>query len=94
MENIYLKINNKIKNSLRIAIIAHRFPDGDTIGSITAFYEVLKINFPEKKIDIVSFDPILSNLKFIPFTNKILKKPKNKHYDLFIFLDLANLSRS
>ncbi len=94
INELFDQINNKIKESNNIAIISHRFPDADTIWSITAFYEAMKINFPEKRVEIINFDWINNSLSFIPNSDKIIKEFKKEDYDLLIFLDVAVLTHS
>lgn len=78
-----------INKSNTIALFGHKSPDGDAIGSVLAFYDMLSnIN---KEVDMIMTDvpPLFSYLKHI---DKI-KETSQKEYDLAIVLDCANRER-
>ncbi len=93
MEKIYNKIYDFIKSSHNIWIISHKSPDWDAIWSSFALQQVIQLNF-FKKADILNIDLIWNKLKFISWKEKIKNKLNIKKYDLLIFLDTANLSRT
>jgi len=86
MQNkIYSQIWNKINNSQRILLTTHESPDGDAIGSLLSFYQVLRsLDNPFGKLpatmlgtgragDVEMFvnDEIPINLNFLPYINYI-----------------------
>lgn len=74
-----------IKYSTKIAIIPHRSPDGDAIGSAVALKLAIKqLNIP---VDTVCIDPPPQNTKFLVETDKFLNKLDINNYDLLIFVD-------
>lgn len=89
-KNIYLYINELIKKSENIAILTHISPDGDTIGSALALYEVIRTNFKNKKVDLINKDSCVL-FSFLPNYNKIKAEFKANKYDLIIVLDIATL---
>ena len=91
MKDIYLKIDQKIRDANNIAIITHRNPDGDTIGSASALRNTIKINFNKKNISIVNADWIPEALKYLDNISDTICELDVKLYDLYIFLDVASL---
>lgn len=90
MKNIYNQIHQKIKESDNIAIIWHRFPDGDTMSSMVAMYGIIRDNFESKNVDLVNSDVLPEKLKFL--TNWItVNKELIKKYDLYIFVDIWDI---
>lgn len=89
-ENLYLYIDDKIKASSNIAIITHISPDGDTLGSATAFHEVIMSNFKNKKVDIINKEKT-SLFSFLPNFDKIIENFNVNKYDLVFTVDIANL---
>lgn len=69
----YHVVANGIKSALdeanSILIIAHKNPDGDTLGACLAFYQILR----EKEKNVVVFckDNIPSEYLFLPFVDEI-----------------------
>lgn len=84
---VYKQIIEKIKLSKAIALVSHKNPDLDTIWSATAFYEMLKDNFWDKKADLICVDEIPEKYKFLKNTDKYKKEFNPKNYDLIIFFD-------
>lgn len=84
---VYNKILDKIKWASKIALISHRNPDGDTLGSATAFCQIVASNFSNKKIDLICKDLIPKNLSFIHNTELYTQNFHPSNYDLIIFFD-------
>lgn len=90
MNKLYKQISEKISNAQKIAIIAHRNPDGDTIGSVAAIKESILINYKNKsQIDIISIDWVPEYLKYLDKIWETKKDFWDTKYDLYIFLDNA-----
>lgn len=74
-----------INEATRIAVIPHRSPDGDAVGSALAMKFVLKN--AGKSVDTVCVDPPPQNTKFLPETDQFINELKTDNYDLLIFVD-------
>lgn len=83
-----------IKSSKKILIISHINPDGDTLGSMSGLYSIIKENY-KKEADMLvdnlpptyEFLPNISKAKFFKTIDKSLL------YDLVITVDVAALDR-
>lgn len=91
---VFNKIIDKLKKAKNIALVSHRNPDGDTIGSATAFYEILISNFPGKKLNLICRDKIPKNLLFIPNSELYKTYFDPEDYDLVIFFDSGSKSQT
>jgi phosphoesterase RecJ-like protein len=81
-----------LNNYPRFTLLMHKRPDGDTIGSALALYEVLK--GMGKSVEVVSFDGNLSNrFAFLKSFNKI-KKRIDFDNSLIVTLDCADINRT
>jgi phosphoesterase RecJ-like protein len=92
MEN---KLKKLIENSNNILVTSHVSPDPDSICSILLLGLTLEINFPDKKISMVS-EELANNLNFLPGIEKIKSQAlaevvENK--DLIIIVDAMNFTR-
>lgn len=85
MNEIYEIINN----SNSILLLAHESPDGDAIGSVMAFYHMLK-NM-NKDVDAV-VPEMPESFLFLDSINEVLEK-SDKEYDLAIVVDCATKER-
>lgn len=87
-------IDNIIKNSKKILIISHINPDGDTLGSITGLYSLIKDNY-KKECDL-AIDNLPKTFEFLPYISKakiFSDIDKSLVYDLVISVDVAALDR-
>lgn len=86
-----------IENASRIVIVSHVNPDGDTLGSMCAMYQLIVNNFSfaPDAVDMV-FNGIIPEIyKFLPAIDRA-KSPKelsNKDYDIAIAVDIAAKDR-
>ena len=84
-----------IKSSKKILIISHINPDGDTLGSMSGLYSLIRENY-KKDADMLldnlpatyEFLPAIKNAKFYNTIDKSLV------YDLVITVDVAAIDRS
>ena len=75
-ENLYEEIFQKIKENDKIIIHRHERPDPDAYGSQGAMYQIIKENFPEKKLITVGKDsPSLDFLFKNSESNKVKPSP-------------------
>ncbi len=94
------QIKQVLSQSKKIAIIIHRNPDGDAIGSGLALKEFLENN--KHKVDLFSPNEVPEYLKWLPSTNDVIvfdeKKQDVKDYledtDLIFTLDFNDFSRT
>lgn len=91
MNEIYSQIHNKILQSKNIALVSHRFPDWDSLWSLTAMYNMINNNFDKKNIDMICYDNVAEKLSFLSNSDKIINKFDWNKYDLCIFLDIWNI---
>ena len=67
---VYEKIIQKIKQAKHIALVSHKNPDVDTIGSSTACYQAIQDNFLYKKVDLICVDKIPQKYGFLAHIEK------------------------
>ncbi|MDY6065083.1 MAG: bifunctional oligoribonuclease/PAP phosphatase NrnA [Finegoldia sp.] len=79
-----------IKDNEKFALISHRDPDGDNLGSLNAFSKALT-NLG-KDVKVICFDKIPYNLKFLSFGDNFTDQSK-LDVDILICLDCANYDR-
>lgn len=91
---VYNQLLEKIKLSKNIALVSHKNPDIDTIGSATAFFETIKNNFLYKNIDLICADIIPEKYKFLTHTNRFKQDFHPKNYDLIIFFDSGSKTQT
>lgn len=86
-------ILKRIKESKRILLSLHRSPDGDSVGSNTAFFEILRQI--GKEVILVSPDPISENLRFVPYSDRVVNSEifdiDQDSFDLVVLLDFSAL---
>lgn len=83
---MYKRILEEINKSDNIRIYRHKRPDWDALGSQFGLYEILKENFPNKKISVYG-DFIVGNSIFPRMRSEYL----NNEYTLGFILDTNNL---
>jgi phosphoesterase RecJ-like protein len=88
---MYQKTWEHIINSKRILLVSHVSPDGDTLGSVLALYDVLKRL--GKKVSLYNGTKELSRIyDFLPNINRI-KDTMPKYFDLVISCDCGSFDR-
>lgn len=88
-EVLYEEIFSKIKEANKIIIHRHERPDPDAYGSQGAMYEIIKNNFPDKKLYLVGKNS--PSLKFLFETEEITEEEYKDA--LVIITDTANFDR-
>lgn len=88
------KIADVLKECSSCVIMAHVSPDGDSIGSMLALYNVMKRL--GKVVDAVSSDNIPSAFSFLPFYDSIKKYSgfERQRYDIAVVLDCGSSDRA
>ena len=84
-------IYSKIGEANTFVILAHENPDGDALGSCTAFATLLK-NMGKEKIDIL-FQEYPAIFDFLPNSKLIKKDASLESYDMAIVLDCPEIKR-
>ena len=86
-----IKNSGKLKNCL---VLSHQNPDGDTLGSMLALGEILRIL--GHKVDRAVSDPVPEVYKFLPFSG-LVKTPSDssliQKYDMAFSLDCGSVKR-
>ena len=86
-------LNDIIKSSNKILLLSHMNPDGDTLGSMCALYNMIYNRF-KKKADMSIVSNVPYNYKFIPNIDLAQRYfDKSLVYDLVITLDVAAIDR-
>lgn len=87
------QILETIKNSHKILLHCHPFPDEDSVGSALAMYQAL-LGLGKKTVVISGDSGVLKNLSFLPGFKEIEEKNffevNLEEFDLFIILDSAS----
>lgn len=87
-EQIVSQIKQKIIAAKRTLLLAHKNPDGDTLGSSLAFYLYLK--GLGKKVDIACYDQAPESASFLPGSQDIIQEFNDEDYDLVVSFDSAD----
>jgi phosphoesterase RecJ-like protein len=87
-EESLLQAYKAIYAAQNIAVIPHRGPDGDAIGSASA----IKLTLQQfgKQVDIVCVDPAPKNSRFLPYSNQIIHQLNHQKYQLIIVVDCGS----
>lgn len=85
MEDKFQQAKRLIDKSEKILLIAHRKPDGDTLGSCIAFYHALEKE--GKEVEMACIDEIPDRYKYMPDINKFITEFNFREYDLMIVCD-------
>lgn len=72
-----------------IKCICHRNPDGDAIGSLTGFAQLLEAYLPDIPVQIYCVDPAPPTFSFLPLVHRIRQDLSPVQGDVFVFLDSA-----
>lgn len=81
----YQQAKRLIDKSEKILLIAHRKPDGDTLGSCIAFYHALEKE--GKQPTMACIDDIPERYSYMPDINKFIHEFDYHDYDLLIVCD-------
>lgn len=95
MYRISKQIHNQIIKSEKILLVPHKDPDGDALGSLTAFWQFLASI--SKKTSAFCATEIPDNLKLLPYVDQIITDHtiwENADFDLIIVFDSGDLKRT
>lgn len=86
-ENLVRQIKERIISAKNIMVLAHKNPDGDTMGASLALYLYLKgLN---KDVTIACYNGVADGLKFLPGLGALTHEIDESKYDLLIMMDTA-----
>lgn len=89
---MFIRVLELIKKSNNIAILTHDNADGDAIGSALMLDEFIKLNYPNKNVDIFTDSTNISE-NFQAMLGNIVVNPVEKNYQLAISVDCADNGR-
>ncbi len=84
-QNEIAKIGQLIEKSNQILIIPHKSPDGDTMGSALAMYQIFK-NM-SKSPEVICFDSPPPDFSFMPNIEVVKTEITHLNYDAIFILD-------
>jgi len=87
--HIFAQIKERLEKASRVAIFAHKNPDGDAIGSTTAL--ALALEQIGVKNDLICIDKPGRAFQFIEKTESFLRDFNPADYDLGVILDAGDL---
>ena len=85
MKEKFLQAKRMIDGAQKILLIAHKKPDGDTLGSVCALYIALK-NMG-KQVQMACIDDVPERFLFLPEVNRMIKEFNFREFDLLIVMD-------
>ncbi|MDO4938397.1 MAG: DHH family phosphoesterase [Lachnospiraceae bacterium] len=88
------KLTELIESAQTVAVIGHIRPDGDDIGSCLGTYNYIKLNYPEKKVQVF-LESKISKFGFLKGFDDICCKlnQADEVYDLVICQDISTPER-
>ena len=90
LEEVLLKVGERLKRAQRVLIVSHIRPDGDAVGSVLGLG--LALEFAGKTVQMVLEDGVPDALRFIPESDRILTKPDGD-FDTVVVVDAADFHR-
>ncbi len=91
MNKEWKKLDELIQKQTSFAVVSHKNPDGDAIGSILAMGRILRKK--GKEVEIFNATPIPSNFAFLPDAD-LIKPLKETECEVLIALDCADFQRT
>lgn len=88
MNSILKEIEKTINRNENFLILSHKDPDGDSVGSLVAFNNLIN-SFENKQAECICVDDIPDIYSFFSGIKKIKTKIPQKKYDVIVFLDIA-----
>ncbi|OIO46136.1 MAG: hypothetical protein AUJ28_03020 [Parcubacteria group bacterium CG1_02_37_51] len=87
------QIKRQLQVAKKVAIIGHQNPDGDALGALLAFYEILK--FWQKESIVFCTTPASQTFEFLTNYNQLVHDPlvfSEQEFDTIIVLDSGTLA--
>ena len=86
------KVISKITGSSKILLMIHENPDGDTLASASAIFQILNKN--DQQPAMVCKDPVPKPFLFLPEMDKIQNDMLFGDYDVIVVIDCGDLKRT
>lgn len=86
------EVVDALRPAKRVAIVSHRDPDGDTIGSAVALG--LALESLGKKVSLHCADPVPSSFAFLRGTERIRSDAPDTDIDVLVTVDLGDIARA
>jgi phosphoesterase RecJ-like protein len=90
MNDLQIKIRDRVQVAQRVLVTSHIRPDGDAIGSSLALG--LALLDGGKQVQVVLSDGLPASFRHLPGSEKIKKRPDGE-FDLIISVDCSDLKR-
>lgn len=90
VKDLFNSVGKLIAGARSLALISHSNPDGDTFGSVTALYAIIRANFSDKKVQLINADAISPKLQFLPGAMRCTRRFDLAEYDLAITCDMPD----
>ena len=76
------RLRQLILSRKRIVVLPHTSPDGDALGSILAWMQVLRAVAPEANVQAISPDRIENYLSWLPLLHELIIYPEDEAHSL------------
>ena len=89
------KLIEEIEKAQSIGICGHVRPDGDCLGSVTAMYNYIRVNYPEKST-VAFLESVPEKFRLLKGSDEIITdfdSESEREFDLFICLDSGDPGR-
>lgn len=86
------RIHTRVHAANQILLVPHQNPDGDTLGSVTAFWEWLKLN--QKTAEVYCATPAAEKFSYLPHIQHVKSDPniwQKNDFDLIVVFDSSDL---
>ena len=81
-----------LRSAARVAVVSHRDPDGDTVGSAVAL--ALGLESAGKRVSLHCRDVVPQDLRFLAATARYEQTPPPRDADVVVTVDLGERSRA
>jgi|WetSurMetagenome_2_1015567.scaffolds.fasta_scaffold149293_1 bifunctional oligoribonuclease and PAP phosphatase NrnA len=85
MQEKFLEAKRLIDKAEKVLVIAHKKPDGDTLGAVCGMHLALKAM--GKKVQMACVDDVSDRFLFLPEVNRFIKEFDFRDFDLLVVMD-------
>lgn len=89
---MYQQIKKELKKAHNILLVSHIDPDGDSLGSMLALFQMLSLQ--KKNVLMYAEDPVPEVYEFLPNASEIIHEINHNNFDLIITLDAGSQKRA
>jgi phosphoesterase RecJ-like protein len=86
------RIDEILKNGMKIAVTGHIRPDGDCIGSVLGFRNYVLDNYKDVVVDAY-LEPAGAEFSYLKGYDELIHEPKDEVYDIFFVMDCSATDR-